>query len=409
MKNLPVVGLHIDKRRKTTKGFPVKLRVTYNRIPRYYSTGFHLSEEDFIRVTSKNEPRSKELKETKEKLLIFEKTAKKVINDLGDLFTFDEFKERFFSNHKRSTDLIGLFDEYITEELQKKGRAGTASSYNNAKNSFQEYIGKNKKIDFKSITPRWLENYQEYMTSAGKSLTTVGIYCRSLRTIFNLAIEKDIIAADRYPFGKRKFQIPSGQNIKKALNKNELKAIFEYKPESGTGEELARDLWMFSYLCNGANIKDICRLKNKNLEPKTIHFIRAKTERSTIKNQKNITASRNQIIDDILKRHASISLNPESHLFPFLDGSESPERQLAITRQVIKNTNKWMDRIAKKLNIEKKVTTYTARHSYATMLKRGGASTEFISESLGHGNLHTTENYLDSFEDEKEKNILSYL
>jgi len=136
-----------------------------------------------------------------------------------------------------------------------------------------------------SIKPDWLEKYQKAMELESKSLTTIGIYTRSLRTIFNIAIDEGI---ENYPFGKRKYQIPAPQNTKKALNKLELKLIFEYKPKARSWEELAHDIWMFSYLCNGANIKDICRLKNKNLNEKTITFVRAKTERTTIKNQKNI-------------------------------------------------------------------------------------------------------------------------
>lgn len=57
-----------------------------------------------------------------------------------------------------------------------------------------------------------------------------------------------------------------------------------------------------------------------------------------------------------------------------------------------------MRKIKTKLGIEKKVTTYVARHTFSTVLKRSGVSTEFIQESLGHTDIRTTENYLDSFE-----------
>ena len=286
---------------------------------------------------------------------------------------------------------------------------GTALSYQIARNSLAAYIGKGKKKPFMSITPAWLEKYQKFMELKGKSLTTIGIYTRSLRTIFNIAINDGIVARENYPFGKRRYQIPAGQSTKKALNKLELKLIFEYKPEAGSWEEIAHDIWIFSYLCNGANIKDICRLRNKNLNEKTITFVRAKTERTGIKNQKNIVASRTPHINKIIKRQGTRSLNPEQYVFPFLDGSESPQREHAKTKLVTKNINKWMSEISKKLGIESKITTYSARHSFATMLKRGGAPTEFISESLGHSNLKTTESYLDSFEDETREKFAKML
>jgi site-specific recombinase XerD len=71
--------------------------------------------------------------------------------------------------------------------------------------------------------------------------------------------------------------------------------------------------------------------------------------------------------------------------------------------QVVQVTNKWMKRIGEKLGIEKPITTYAARHSFSTVLKRSGASIEFISEALGHSDVRTTENYLDSFENETQE------
>lgn len=68
-----------------------------------------------------------------------------------------------------------------------------------------------------------------------------------------------------------------------------------------------------------------------------------------------------------------------------------------------------MKRIAGKVGIKKLVTTSVARHSHATILKRTGASMEFISEQLGHSNLSTTENYLDSFEDDVKRKFTEKL
>jgi len=62
-----------------------------------------------------------------------------------------------------------------------------------------------------------------------------------------------------------------------------------------------------------------------------------------------------------------------------------------------------MKQITAVLGIKKHVTTYTARHSFSTVLKRSGASIEYISESLGHKNISTTAYYLDSFEDDEKK------
>jgi site-specific recombinase XerD len=77
--------------------------------------------------------------------------------------------------------------------------------------------------------------------------------------------------------------------------------------------------------------------------------------------------------------------------------------------QFVKTVNKYMKRIGEDIGYDKPLTTYAARHSFATVLKRSGAPTEFISESLGHKSLQTTEAYFDSFEDPSRRNFMENL
>ena len=75
----------------------------------------------------------------------------------------------------------------------------------------------------------------------------------------------------------------------------------------------------------------------------------------------------------------------------------------------VRSVNDWMAKIRKKLSIEKKITTYVARHTFSTVLKRSGASTEYIQEALGHTDIKTTESYLDSFGKEIKKEFSNKL
>lgn len=95
--------------------------------------------------------------------------------------------------------------------------------------------------------------------------------------------------------------------------------------------------------------------------------------------------------------------NPNNFIFPVLEPGLTPLRQYELVQLFVSFVNEWMRRIAEKLGINKKTTTYVARHTFSTVLKRSGASTEFIQEALGHTDLKTTENYLDSFEKEVKK------
>src|SRR5690606_20388033 len=99
-----------------------------------------------------------------------------------------------------------------------------------------------------------------------------------------------VLDKEFYPFGKRKYQIPAGRNVKKGLKADQLKKLFFYEPISDS-EERARDLWFFSFYCNGANIKDIALLKYKNVSSNSITFLRAKTARTTKQKTKPIVAT----------------------------------------------------------------------------------------------------------------------
>ena len=180
------------------------------------------------------------------------------------------------------------------------------------------------------------------MFENGSSATTIGITPRNLRTIINIAIEDGNLDRSLYPFGKRKYQIPSGKNVKKALKLADIKRIFEYQTNT-KAENKAKDLWLFSYLCNGANVKDIVKLQYKNISSKNITFIRSKTERSTKSNQKPITIVLMPEIEAIIKKWGIIQKSSEDFVFGVLNENDTAQSQLAKIKQITKTINKYMN------------------------------------------------------------------
>jgi len=390
----------VHDRRIRTKDdrFAVKLRITSNREQKYFPIGKHLSIDEWESLQSNN-PKNKELKRLKLLFAEIEKKAIKIIDEM-DTFSFQLFDKKFNQKAPGTIDVLDALNEK-KDSLILAGRLNSSESYKSAIRSLGAYLktSNRKKIKFSEITPDWLEGYEKWMVTNGSSITTIGIYLRNLRTVINQAIEDGALDSDSYPFGKRKYQIPASKNIKKALVLEDIKRIVYYTPFTDA-EAKARDLWIFSYLCNGLNVKDIAKLQYKNLSSKHITFVRAKTERSTKTNQTHISIVRIPEIDEIISRWCVKSDDPNAYVFGILSADDSPEKQLANIKQATKTINKYMKRIGEKLGIDIKLTTYSARHSFATVLKRSGAPIEFISESLGHKDLRTTENYLDSFEDD---------
>lgn len=154
------------------------------------------------------------------------------------------------------------------------------------------------------------------------------------------------------------------------------------------------------YLCNGIDTADLVKLKYKNIHNGEICFMRQKTER-TNKTIKEICVPITPEMEAIIKRWGNEPL-PDNLIFPYLEGVDDPIKRKYLTKDLTRRINKC--RIGQALGIEN-ITTYTARHSFATVLKRSGVNISYISESLGHSDLKTTEDYLASFEkEERQKN-----
>jgi integrase len=384
----PFIDIHHPK---TDSIRTVSIRVTYNRVRKYYATNLRLAPSYFEKVMMAKR-RSEAENKTYNEIISFQNKAVEVINKLP-IFTFSKFEEMYFENRDATDSVFFAFDKYINE-LKEEQRIGTAVSYQCAKSSIKAF--KND-LKFADVTPAFLKKYESWMLTNDKSRTTVGIYLRSLRTIFNRAsIDKSL-----YPFGEgqQKYSIPTGKNIKKALTLSEISKIFHYEAPPNSMVEMAKDYWVFIYLCNGINVKDLCQLKNKNINDNVLMFERAKTQRSK-NNGEKITVSLKAQAKDIIRKWGQVSIGADTYVFPHLQKGMTAEKARKVIQQVTKNVNKYMKRIAKELELNKEVTTYFARHSFATVLRNSGASTEFISEALGHSSMKTTQSYLAGFEQE---------
>ena len=339
-------------------------------------------------------------------------TRPRAINIIEDLphFTFNLFQQQFTDGKIkiRTTidyqDVYASFKRYI-DDLTQEGNVGTAKLYEWGMKSLQEF---EKELYFADVTPDLLKKYEKWMLDQGKSYSTIGIYTRQLRTIFNKAIDEGHVKRSLYPFGRRKYETPTGKNVKKALVMDDIEKIFKYKPETES-EEMYRDFWVFSYLANGVNVKDMIKLKYRDIQDGKIIFLREKTKKSNRVKPRPIVVPLTDELKGIIDKWGNRDQSPNNYIFNYLKDDMTPERELKIKKQLVKQINKYIRRIAKKVGIEKDVTTYVARHSYVTVMKRAGAPLEFISESVGHASIKTTEIYADSFEDDVKQQFAKAL
>ncbi|AWV98501.1 tyrosine-type recombinase/integrase [Arcticibacterium luteifluviistationis] len=449
--------LFFDKRKNKSGKGTVKILVTHERTQRLYSTKIQveeivwkklqknvnvnglssrIKEEAYIELYNVLYEDFEEFGEMKPGFL---KRSNEIIENIGSNFSFDKFKYNLDNYGKRivtsqAKDVFGLYD-IIISKLNAEDRIGNASAYRDSKASIRRFCTNLKSekrlqfelplkhkedelLPFEAISVSFLNEYERWMLKEGKrpkkaglkgtpaSVTTIGIYLRHLRAIINEAISEGLTSD--YPFGKKKYTIPSGRSVKKAITKAEVLKIIAYEDYSSEYEQRSKDVWVFIYLSNGLNLSDVLRLKWSDFDKKqnTFTFIREKTKRTNKHNQKDIHVVLGDIQKEIIKRW---SCKETEYVFPFI----KPDMDAKAQRNTIKNfngvCNNWMDKIAKKLEIDSLLGTYVARHTFSTILLQNEAPIALISKSLGHSSLATTEAYLGSFEDEQVKSYMEGL
>ena len=316
----------------------------------------------------------------------------------GREYTLETLVETVDNSSKCKT-VNDLFLHHI-KQLMNENRLGYALSVRQAYTSLIKYKG-NLDFFFTDIDITWLKGYESWLRRQELSENTIGIRFRTLRMIYNLAITEGLVKSDSYPFKKYKVSKLHKVTKKRAITKEEIKQIMDFDTSSACFyKRLAVDIFSFSYLMGGINFTDISKLTQDNIDNNKLIYTRQKTKKT--------------IILPLLPQAYAIIMKYKSdsrkYLFPILDNRKrTPMQTKDRITDVIANINYHLKAIGAILGIEQTVTTYVARHSYATVLKRAGVSTSVICESLGHSSERITQIYLDSFDNEQMNEAMKNL
>ena len=290
-----------------------------------------------------------------------------------------------------------LFREQI-ERLKDEGRRGYMLSIRQVYNSLLMF---NKHLDilFSDIDLPFLRRYETWLHKQGLAENTIGIRFRTLRTVYNLAIEQNLVKAENYPFKKYKVSHLQEETIKRSLSKQDIERILTYK-SNNRYMCFPIDVFAFTYYCGGINFIDIANLTQANIMEDKLIYKRHKTGK-LIKMPLQPKA-----IELIKKYHSKES----PYLFPILSDFHETEIQKANRiHKVITKVNKRLKEIGEELNLPIPLTTYVARHSQATVMKKAGVSTAVIREIMGHSSERVTQIYLDSFDNEQINEAMKHL
>ena len=271
-------------------------------------------------------------------------------------------------------------------------RVQACEDYRNGTRSLEEICATLGTPRKKTIL-EWLKKYEKWLRSKNNKETTMSLLFRTLRSAYNKAIKAKCARKSDYPFEEYKINKFDTRTHKRAISKTEILKFMQDTVNDEPYAQLSKDIFMFSYFCGGINFTDIAQLTKSNIVEGRLHYVRQKTGRQ-------IKIGIPDEAMSIIKKYVSES---KGYLFPILDKQKhkTPMQKRNRIHKILVKVNRNLKILAAQLGVEANITTYVARHSFASVLKKSGVSIALISEALGHSDLGTTQVYLDSFDDEQ--------
>lgn len=375
---------------------PLMIRITKNRKPKYISLGLSCLPKYWN--LDKQEPRkSHPQRDVLNAILSSKKQS--YLNQIYDFkndgkdFTPDVLIQKVEREVKKVT-VLDYFDVSI-QNLENKKSIGYSNVFTDVKRSVKTFT-KGKDLTFDQVTFSWLCKFENFLRAKDMADNSMSIRMRIVRTLYNNAIQEGYAKKENYPFNDYKISKRFNKATKKrAIAREDIKKIekLEYKQFSTLFE--AQQYFVFSYYAQGINFIDIAFLKWGDIENGRITYRRQKTgELITFK----ITDPLAKIIE-VYRPFTGNSL--KNHIFPVIDLNKhiTATQQYNRAKKVLKRVNRDLKIIGTAIGLETPLTTYVARHSFASALKQANVSTAIISETMGHQSEAITKIYLKSFAD----------
>lgn len=306
-------------------------------------------------------------------------------------FTLSDFEAKYRGDRIISKTTVYEHFQNIISLMNSSGRTGNARSYKDTCNSFFSYQ-KDMDLSFKNLNVTLIESYEAHLRGRGNQDSGIANRMRTLRAVYNSAIRNGIVKKECYPFDKYKISKLKGKGLKRALSRQEVKKMLEVNIDERPDLVEVKNFFTFSYFTRGINFVDMMKLKKESIMEDKFEYIRSKTKgRFIIK----ILPPVRTILDYYLSRSST------NYVFPILLKNDLTPMQIENRKhKMLKKFNNDLKELAMLAGVEKNVTSYVIRHSFATNSKQMGISTDVISQSMGHSNVNITNSYLKDFEDD---------
>lgn len=285
-----------------------------------------------------------------------------------------------YSAPEGADTLFGFMKEMIGR-LRRQGRIRTCETYDTTLRNFTRFR-KGRDMRFGEIDSEIMVAYELHLKMTGVSKNTSSFYLRILRAVYNRAVEEGF-CTQRHPF--KHVYTGIAETAKRALALDALRRIRDMELASRPQMDYARNMFLLSFYLRGMSFVDMAYLKKSDVSDSTLTYRRRKTGQT-------LSVGWEQQMQAIVDRYATEKAT--SYLLPLITREDGTERTQYESK--MQQVNRHLKKIGQQLGLPIPLTTYCARHSWATIARDRNVPLAVISEALGHDNEQTTRIYLDS-------------
>lgn len=386
------VRLMLNKGRRLNNGtYPLVFQVIRSRRKKLLYTGFRLKEEAFNEAEEKIvdgtdatltatdiTKMNRELRKMKNMI----HTRIRQLERTTEPFTVEDVLAQFTRANVRQQFYILRYIDTQIERKKKLKKEGTAAAYKSTRSSLAKFLD-GSDIRMPEIDLRFIRRYEDFLYNNGVAENTVSYYLRNLRALYNQAVVDGYHPHGEYPFVKA--QTRPAKTVKRALSREDLQTLANLKLEDAPELKFARDLYLFSFYAQGMAFVDIVLLKKSDIYNGVLTYSRHKSKQF-------IRIAVTPQMQELMDKYETEG----KYVFPIIrdnSSSEYTQYRLALGR-----INRHLKRIAAMIDVKIPLTTYTARHTWATLARDCGAPVSVISAGLGHTSEEMTRIYLKEFD-----------
>lgn len=318
--------------------------------------------------------------------IIIIEITKKIIMSISIKFEFHIYINRYEKNKttKKAKVSDKLFFELVKEkigQLKLSLSHSTIENYKTALRVFKQYLRQDINMD--NIDQELLKGFERWLREKNLCMNTISCYMRSLRSLINkIGEEKNARAFEGIYTGRAKTN-------KRGITEADIITIKQVNVRSNSFQSLTRDIFLFSYYALGMPFVDIAFLRRSQIIDNMIVYYRHKTGQ-------RINVPLEPCIIEIINRYQ----NDSEYVFPLLK-SEEPEKAYKEYLQMLNRYNRSLKSLAKKTGISLRLTSYTARHTWASVAYSSNVDLPIIAKALGHTNPQTTLTYIREINDDR--------